>query len=636
MGIAEAIQNSLDAISDSGHPGWITVEIQRDHDLVSPSGGARPIRSVVIRDNGIGFNDVNFESFSTPDTQLKVAKGGKGVGRLMWLQAFKQISVDSVYRNGASARRRQFVFQIESPELAAADTESSSTELVTEVRLLDLRDNYSTTSTVTFETITDSLVEHFLPALVEKPAWLKSLTISDGNKRADLTKVVEGGAEWSQEFTIRTYRFRAVCYAISAGEKKTDMVRLVAAGRIVNANTQPIEFFLPHLGTIADEVPHIILVHSPFFDEHVNDARNGVSFDDEADGALLGVTAAEFRTACAEALKKHLGPRLQSSANDFKERVEAVVSREARYYRPLLVGFFDSKEFENLSAHCRDEDILAALDAYKRRDALKLRQESKRLAKLQSQEVGYGESARVLADQIEVQKKVALAEYVSLRKIVLDHLQQLISMSPDGKAHREAAIHDLVFPQRTDTESNPGVDHQLWILDERLESNDYLSSDKPIDGKRGDRPDLLIALDRPGAFASDPPEKSKGYERIVLVEFKQALKDLATVPTDELPHQQMMRYARKINDGEAQHLKSGRPIKPAPDARFYMYAVCELSEAMLMRLEELGFTRTSFGSGAFWVTNKGRYYIQYISLEKLLDDATARNLSFFRRLGLEG
>jgi hypothetical protein len=371
-------------------------------------------------------------------------------------------------------------------------------------------------------------------------------------------------------------------------------------------------------------------------DEHVNDARNGVSFDDESDGALLGVTAPEFRLACAEALKKHLGPRLTHSVNDFKARVEDVVSREARYYRPLLMGFFESKEFSNLSTSCRDEDILAALDAYKRRDALKLRQESKRLARLHSEEADYWESARLLAGQIEVQKKVALAEYVSLRKIVLDRLQDLIVLNEAGKAYREAAIHDLVFPQRTDTESNPGVDHQLWILDERLESHDYLSSDKPMDGKKGDRPDLLIALDRPGAFAADPSQKSHGYERLVLVEFKQALKDLATVPTDELPHQQMMRYARQISQGDAHHLKSGRVIKLSPDARFYMYGVCELSESMLVRLEELGFTRTSSGAGAFWVTNKGRYYIEYISLEKLLEDATARNLAFFRRLGLEG
>jgi len=192
-----------------------------------------------------------------------------------------------------------------------------------------------------------------------------------------------------------------------------------------------------------------------------------------------------------------------------------------------------------------------------------------------------------------------------------------------------------VFPQRSDTESAPGTDHQLWILDERLESHDYLASDKAMDGKSGDRPDLLIALDRPGAFGSEPFSKSAGYERLVLVEFKRALEDLAKVPTDDLPHQQMIRYARTIADGKALHLGSGRPIKMAADGRFYMYAVCEISELLLNRLEETGFTPSPTGNGAFWVTNKGRYYMEYISLPKLLEDAQARNVAFFKRLGLE-
>ena len=193
----------------------------------------------------------------------------------MCLQAFKQIVVQSTYRNGAGARRREFIFQSESPELAAADYESDSNDLLTELRLLDLRDEYASTSAVDFETVTDWLVEHFLPALVEKPSWLSSLVISDGKHQADLTNIVEGGAQWSEEFAIRSYEFRAVCYSVSSAERKTDMVRLVAGSRIVNANTQPIEFFLPHLATIADDVAHMVLVHSPFFDEHVNDARNG-------------------------------------------------------------------------------------------------------------------------------------------------------------------------------------------------------------------------------------------------------------------------------------------------------------------------------------------------------------------------
>ncbi len=173
---------------------------------------------------------------------------------------------------------------------------------------------------------------------------------------------------------------------------------------------------------------------------------------------------------------------------------------------------------------------------------------------------------------------------MSLRKIVLERLEQLLGAKENGKADREAAIHSLVFPQRKDTESQPGQDHQLWILDERLESHDYLASDKPMDGARGDRPDILIALDHPGAFASEPLSQTRGYQRMVLVEFKQALKDLAKVPTDELPHQQMMRYATQIEEEKALHLKSRRPIKVSVDARFYMYAVCEISDALLKRL----------------------------------------------------
>jgi hypothetical protein len=97
----------------------------------------------------------------------------------------------------------------------------------------------------------------------------------------------------------------------------------------------------------------------------------------------------------------------------------------------------------------------------------------------------------------------------------------------------------------------------------------------------------------------------------------------------------MSRYARQIVDGKALHLGSRRPIKVATDARFYMYAICELSDPLLKRLEEAGFTRSPTGDGAFFVTNQGRYCIEYFSLPKLLEDAQARNLAFFRRLGLE-
>lgn len=635
MAVAEAVKNAMDAISESGQRGAITIEVKREtlgNFIIEDD--LPPIKSITVRDNGVGFNAENYQSFCTPDSLRKQKYGGKGLGRLTCLQAFNRVRVQSVFRDNGSWKERNILFQCEQPELSSELNDAQSTASSTLVHLENLRPEFEAGSRMTFDSLAEWLGEHFLPSLVERPKWLESLTLVDGKDRIDLTLVIEGGAEWIQKFSIRGYEFRTVCYSLNS-EGKADMVRLVAGSRIVHANTQPLDFYLPHLEKIAEDKSHVVLIYSPFFDEHVNDARNGVSFAEKGDGTLLGVTAPEFREACANAFRESLGNHIEKSNDKFKERIKQVVSKEAPYYKPLLMGFFDGKEFTNLSAGSSDEEILSALDTFKRRDAQKMKQESRRMARLKTEEEGYWERAEKLALQIETQKKVALAEYVTLRKLVLERLAEILEVNDEGKAHKESAIHNLIFPQRSDTETNPGADHQLWILDERFESHVYLSSDKPMDGKTGDRPDLMIALDHPGAFA-DEASSSSGYNKMVLVEFKRSLTDLNTVPTDDLPHQQMIRYARQIAQEKALHLKSRRPIKVSSDVRFYMYAVCELSKTFLDRLvETAGFTPSPTGDGAFLVTNQGKYYIEYISLPKMLEDSQARNAAFFRKLGLE-
>lgn len=416
MAVAEAIQNAMDAIVDSGRTGQVSVHIERVKDLAASGDGNLPVRTIIVRDNGIGFNDENFASFCTPDSLKKQKRGGKGLGRLTCLQAFQRVRVRSIFKNGEGWKERNVTLQCESPELAAKESPSDGTDFSTEVRLEDLRHEFETTATVKFDDLAEWLAEHFLPALVERPKWLGSLSLNDSTDQVDLMRVIEGGAQWVQKFKVRGYDFRAVCYSVASGNKQ-DMVRLVAGGRIVHANTRPLDFYLPHLSSISQKESHLVLVYSPFFDEHVNDARNGVSFADDGDAGLLQITAPEFREACSAAMKQSLGKNLEQSVDKFKQRITAVVTKEAPYYRPLLLGFFGSKEFTNLGTSSKDEDILGALDSYKRRDAIKMRQESRRLARLKSEGDDYWESARKLADQIETQKKVALAEYVTLRKL---------------------------------------------------------------------------------------------------------------------------------------------------------------------------------------------------------------------------
>ena len=99
----EAVVNSIHSIDER-------IEKQNDIDLESAYIKIRVIRSsqltidgskseicgFSITDNGIGFNNDNYNSFQTLDSDYKISKGCKGVGRLLWLKAFNSVSVESV------------------------------------------------------------------------------------------------------------------------------------------------------------------------------------------------------------------------------------------------------------------------------------------------------------------------------------------------------------------------------------------------------------------------------------------------------------------------------------------------------------------------------------------------------------
>src|ERR1043166_1535416 len=108
----EAVVNSLDAIRPLGITnGRIDIVIQRVPDpraRLYADSDTRPIQNFIIRDNGIGFTEKNFESFNTSDFTYK--PGALGVGRLLWLLAFENVSVESFYTENGKTYRRAFDF----------------------------------------------------------------------------------------------------------------------------------------------------------------------------------------------------------------------------------------------------------------------------------------------------------------------------------------------------------------------------------------------------------------------------------------------------------------------------------------------------------------------------------------------
>ena len=101
--VFEAVSNSIHAIEDAGIPmeqGKITLEIIREDQLPIDTGQANaPITKFRITDNGVGFTGDNFQSFLTLDSQYKATRGGRGVGRLLWLKAFERATIESTFRD---------------------------------------------------------------------------------------------------------------------------------------------------------------------------------------------------------------------------------------------------------------------------------------------------------------------------------------------------------------------------------------------------------------------------------------------------------------------------------------------------------------------------------------------------------
>jgi len=86
----EAVVNSFHAIEDTGLESdghAIEIIVHRDQVLPNMAVDGDVIGFTVI-DSGIGFDDVNVKSFFTSDTSHKLKRGGKGIGRFMWLKAF--------------------------------------------------------------------------------------------------------------------------------------------------------------------------------------------------------------------------------------------------------------------------------------------------------------------------------------------------------------------------------------------------------------------------------------------------------------------------------------------------------------------------------------------------------------------
>ena len=102
INVASAMQPLFEAISNAIHStqGKFHENVANDGRVIVTVFTDRKKDDVwaTVEDNGVGLDETNWDAFTTTDTDNKIQIGGKGVGRLLWLDCFEEIRINSVFQ----------------------------------------------------------------------------------------------------------------------------------------------------------------------------------------------------------------------------------------------------------------------------------------------------------------------------------------------------------------------------------------------------------------------------------------------------------------------------------------------------------------------------------------------------------
>ena len=627
--------------------GKISIRVHRDAQLEA-DGSLPEVRSFEIEDNGVGFTDENRKSFDTLYSDLKIKEGGKGFGRFTCLKYFENLGVNSVYLSEDSYKQRSFSMGKDNDIIVNEKiSETPESKSGTIIRLSNLKKGKSIDKKL--DTIARNLVEKLLPyfitdgyvcpeiVLSEKDGTTNSIKLNDffSNKLSTVITEVPiednafrlKGNQAEEEFIVRVFKLYYT-------KNQKSKISLVAHKREVAGST--LHKYIPEFveefyekdgsGNINHERNYTVraYVFSPYLDNNVSVERGGFEFQMDND-LLLGISQADIESRSAVIAKDAVGSDISSRQEKKKARVQSYVDEQAPWHKSIL----DKIDLSGMPYNPSNEEIEGRLQKEKFVQEVKIKNEvTKLLAEGNLDKLK--ESASEIVGKISETSKNDLIHYIALRRKILDIFGKSLETDETGAYSSEGVVHDIIFPRKGDTDITSFDDHNLWIVDERLNFTYYVSSDLPLNGQKSDRPDLLV-YDKRILFRGD----NEASNPVTIFEFKKPQRDDFVNPSsDEDPVQQIVRYVNSIRDGKYK-TPEGRKMLVSDNTPFYGYVVCDLTpkvETWLKR--EKNFKPMPDALGWFQWFDNNNLYIEVISWDKVLKDAKMRNKIFFNKLGI--
>jgi len=640
--LIEAIVNSIEAISETKRSdGKIVITPIRNPQASFETDALPDIVGFIVEDNGIGFNPPNRDAFDTLCTDYKINMGGQGLGRFIFLKYFTRVRFSSVYESNSKHHLREFSLGSKNDIIEnETDQEISASDTKTTLSLEGLKQHDYDKE---LKTISKKILERILVFFVGDTSKCPTIMLKENDNEIILNDLLGDNKEiqhiHSESFSLKGFTtgqieqsndFKVKIYKIIYPGSITSKLCLTAHNRQVTETS--LSKYIPEFKDDFVETDdktsknYIIIAYilGKYLNDNVTFERGRFNFPTEGSDIVYSLSqhAIEKQSAniVAAVFKGEVQTRRQKRHDTFKKYID----ESAPWYKPYLKDI----DWPTLPSDLDEQAMEAALQQVRFRKEKSAKSELKKI--IADPKTELFAKANELVESVQEAGISDLTHYVALRKIVLELLRNLLEIKDDGKYNKEKDIHGLIFPQRTDSESTDYIGHNLWILDEKLNFTEYISSDKPMDKEEKDRPDLLIFNKRKayrgGNEANNP---------ITIFEFKQPQREDFTNPSsEEDPVEQIIRYVNGIREGKYK-TPEGRDIYVDDNTPFYGYLICDLTTKVKDWLyKDKDFIRMPDDLGYFkWFSNN-RLYMEVLAWDKIVKDSEQRNKIFFSKLGL--
>ena len=564
----EAISNAMHGIEDAKKVnGKISITIVRDKGVLPLSDDIAQITGFIIKDNGIGFDAENWDSFRTAESTYKLNRGARGIGRFAWLKGFEKAIVESIYKENSSFFKRSFEFVLKGDGVENLQNVPINEERpYTIIELRQVRADWQKNYPRQLEDIGRQIIYHFLAAFLLRDCPQIDIKEEDGEGLLNLNKLFENEIKVQSKNILVHVKKEDLQVTIlknygAATERHT--VSYCANKREVE--TKNISTDIPDLkGKMTDNEDNSrkfvwqIYVSGQLLDENVNSERtqfNLLKEERESDNELFlnEVSLADIHKKIVETVETQLADYLNPLRDEKKKFVEEYIHSEAPQYLPVLKysgdDFLRQLAF-GLSKEKLDFELYKEMQRLERRNKQEVKQFLNKKVKDIIDFDEYNEEMQKHVEQVNDIGKSQLARYIMHRRVIMEFLEKQISVGDNGKFALEQSVHNIIFPIRQTSDDITYEKQNLWLIDERLAYHWYLSSDRPfnkisaINSDSKDRPDILI-FNKTFAFV----DTQMPFQSVVLIEFKRPMRD--QYDEDEDPLLQIYGYINEIIEGQA-------------------------------------------------------------------------------------